>query len=78
MASSDAISAEHTVSAIPTRVQCTVPLESKGSSVNEGRKGVFTMNDIKEGDLIFSIKNPLLRVVSFTLKSLSPALGRIN
>jgi hypothetical protein len=48
---------------IPARVECQVPVLIK-SKDNGKSKSLYNLKDVKEGDLIFKIKNPLLCIVS--------------
>jgi hypothetical protein len=46
---------------------CSIPIEVKQIEVgSRNRQGIFLLEDAKEGDLIFEIKQPLLCIVSFT------------
>lgn len=51
------------ISAIPPRVKCRIPLEISRSGVVDDGHGVFAKEAIKEGKLIFSIKQPFFTVV---------------
>jgi hypothetical protein len=46
----------------PLRVECQVPIPIKAKDC--GKKGLYILQEVKEGDLIFKIPNPLLRIVS--------------
>ncbi|KAH8593899.1 hypothetical protein B0O99DRAFT_472990, partial [Bisporella sp. PMI_857] len=51
---------------LPSRVHPTVMLEVGVSGIPRAGRGIFIQSDVKAGDLIFSIKNPLLCVVNDT------------
>jgi len=46
----------------PLRVECQVPISIKAK--DGGKKGLYILQEVKEGDLIFKIPNPLLCIVS--------------
>jgi hypothetical protein len=48
---------------IPVRVKCQVPISIQAK--DGGKRGLHILEDVKEGDLIFKISNPLLCIVSF-------------
>ncbi|KUJ13031.1 SET domain-containing protein [Mollisia scopiformis] len=63
MASQNAGSGAQVKRSIPARVQCSGSLEMKESSMYSGI-GIYTAKDIEENELIFSIKNPVLAVIT--------------
>ena len=46
----------------PLRVECQVPISIKAK--DGGKKGLYILQEVKEGDLIFKIPNPLLCIAS--------------
>lgn len=49
---------------IPERVQSLVGLEVKRSDIEGAGRGIFVKEDVKEGQVVFHIKRPLLTIVS--------------
>jgi hypothetical protein len=51
------------IPAIPPRVKCRIALDISRSGVVDGGYGVFAKEPIKEGKLVFSIKQPFFTMV---------------
>lgn len=51
---------------IPSRVKCNVPLKIETSTIKEAGYGVLVSEKVKAGDLVFSIADPFLNIVSST------------
>ena len=52
------------IAAIPSRVNCHVPLLVTNSNIPEAGRGIITLQDISAGDMIFTIDRPLFSIVS--------------
>ena len=48
---------------IPSHVCCNVPLEIRKSKIKIGEYGVFTAGAIKNGELIYKVKEPKFNIV---------------
>jgi hypothetical protein len=48
---------------IPSRVNCKIPLSVEKSKIPGAGRGVFIHKEVKAGELIFSIDQPLLSIV---------------
>lgn len=59
----ESASTDNGIQGIPTRVQGAQNVELKDSTMYGG-KGVFATENFGDGDLVFSIKQPLLAIVS--------------
>lgn len=49
---------------IPTRIEAQLPLAVKRSSIAGAGRGLFVLEEVHAGTLIFKIPNPFLNVVS--------------
>ncbi|EHL02056.1 hypothetical protein M7I_2011 [Glarea lozoyensis 74030] len=56
---------------IPFRVDTKVPLVVKDSSIKSNDVGIFVQAAVKEADLIFKVKKPLLNIVNDDESALS-------
>lgn len=50
---------------LPRRVNAAVPLKIATSTIPGAGRGLFVLEDVKAGDIIFSIAEPLICVVSY-------------
>jgi hypothetical protein len=48
---------------IPNRVKANVDLQARVSQIHGAGRGLFVKQAVKAGDLIFSIKHPVLSIV---------------
>jgi hypothetical protein len=62
--SSPGISGATESSTVPNRVTCYVPIKAVPSTIEGAGRGLFVEKDVTAGDLLFSIKQPLVRVVN--------------
>ena len=53
--------------AIPDRVECHVPIKIAKSHLKSTGDGIFILEAVKEGDLAFCVKQPLMNIVSLYL-----------
>lgn len=49
---------------IPSRIHCNVLLQVRDSPITGAGRAVFALQDVKIGEVIFRIPNPLVAVVS--------------